>query len=63
MPEGLAAPRIETARARGFHKPGYSLVISGSEIERFVEFPGAGQLERFGGRRPVLSAISAKVHA
>ena len=44
MPESRAAPRVETACARGFHKPGYGLIVSGSEIEWFVEFTGARQL-------------------
>ncbi len=48
MPESRATPRVETTFACGFHKPGYSLIVSGSEIERFVEFPGAGQ---FGAAR------------
>ena len=48
MPESRAAPRVETARARGFHKPGDGLVIRGSEIERLVEFAGARQ---FGAAR------------
>jgi len=43
MPESRATARVETAFARGFHKPGDGLLVSGSEIERFVEFPGAGQ--------------------
>src|SRR5580704_7558133 len=48
MPESLAAPGVETAFARGFHKSGYGLFVSGSEIERFIEFAGARQ---FGAAR------------
>ena len=61
MPESLAAPRVETAFARGFHKPGYGLVVRGSEIERFVEFPGAGQ---FGAARAQAGIVGnlAKAH-
>src|SRR5271169_4056747 len=44
MPESRATPGVESAFACGFHKPGYGLFVSGCEIERFVEFPGAGQL-------------------
>ena len=48
MPECRAAPRVEPAFPRGCHKSGNGLIVSGSEIERFVEFPGAGQ---FGAAR------------
>src|ERR1700674_5318677 len=44
VPESRAAPRVETASACGFHKPGYGLFVRGSEKERFVEFPSARQL-------------------
>lgn len=44
MPESRAAPRVKTALARGFHKPGDGLIVSGSKIERFVKFPCARQL-------------------
>src|SRR5579864_691444 len=43
MPEGRAPPRVKTARACGFDKAGDGLIVCGSEIERLVEFPGAGQ--------------------
>jgi hypothetical protein len=43
MPESVAMPRIETARVGSFHKSSDGLIVSGGEIERFVEFPSAGQ--------------------
>jgi len=43
MPESRAASRVETAFPCSFHKPGYGLIVRGSEIEGFVEFPGARQ--------------------
>lgn len=43
MPERSAAPRIEASFVRGCHKPCYGLIVSGSEIEGFIEFPGASQ--------------------
>jgi len=48
VPESRAAPSVEAACACGFHKPGYGLIVSGSEKERFVEFSGARQ---FGAAR------------
>jgi hypothetical protein len=44
MPKSLAAACVETAFARGLHKAIDGLFVSGSEIERFVEFTGARQL-------------------
>ena len=44
VPENRAAPRVKTSFACCFHKPGYGLIVRGSEIERFVEFTGARQL-------------------
>ena len=48
MPESRTTARVETAFACGFYKPGYRLIVSGSEIKGFVEFPGARQ---FGAAR------------
>ena len=44
MPEGRAAPRVEAARVRRFHKSGDRLLVIGSEVKGFVEFTGAYQL-------------------
>jgi len=43
MPESRPTARVETAFTCGFHKPGDGLLVSGSEIKGFVEFPGARQ--------------------
>jgi len=61
VPKSRAAPRVETAREGGFHKPGDGLVVCGSEIERFVEFPSARQ---FGVTRAQAGIVGnlAKTH-
>ena len=61
MPERRATPRVETARARGFHKPGYGVIVSGSEIERFVEFTGARQFGALRAKAGIVGNL-AKAH-
>jgi len=61
MPEGRAAPRIETTFVSGFHKPGDGILVSGSEIERFVEFPGAGEFSAARAQAGIVGDL-AKAH-
>lgn len=41
MPERRASPNLKAFCPRGFHKSGDGFFVRGSEVERFIKFPGA----------------------
>src|SRR5258708_34483847 len=61
MPKRWATPRVETACARGFHKPGHGVIVRGSEIEGLVEFPGARQFGALRAKAGIVGNLS-KAH-